>query len=121
MNRSFHHERPIFQQIAEKIEESILNGSLVEGEKAPSTNEIAAFYQINPATAAKGINQLVDQEILYKKRGIGMFVLAGAKDLLMKRRKQDFYESYIIPLKQEAINLNISKDELIELIDSEEK
>ncbi|WP_338786816.1 GntR family transcriptional regulator [Metabacillus sp. FJAT-53654] len=119
MNRSLNQERPIFQQIAEKIEESILNGSLTEGDKAPSTNEIASFYQINPATAAKGINQLVEQEILYKKRGIGMFVSTGARDLLVNRRKQEFYDSFIIPLKQEAQNLNITKDELIELIEKE--
>ncbi|OAS86758.1 MULTISPECIES: GntR family transcriptional regulator [Metabacillus] len=119
MNRSLNLERPIFQQIAEKIEESILNGSLTEGDKAPSTNEIASFYQINPATAAKGINQLVEQEILYKKRGIGMFVSTGARDLLVNRRKQEFYDSFIIPLKQEAQNLNITKDELIELIEKE--
>ena len=71
--------RPIFQQIAEQIENSIIDGSLAEEAQVPSTNELAAFHRINPATAAKGINQLVDDGILYKRRGIGMFVSPGAR------------------------------------------
>ena len=71
--------RPIFLQIAEQIENSIIDGSLAEETQVPSTNELAAFHRINPATAAKGVNQLVDDGILYKKRGIGMFVSAGAR------------------------------------------
>ena len=71
--------RPIFVQIAEQIENSIIDGTLAEERQVPSTNELAAFHRINPATAAKGINQLVDDGILYKKRGIGMFVSPGAR------------------------------------------
>ncbi|MFC0272572.1 GntR family transcriptional regulator [Metabacillus herbersteinensis] len=120
MNRSLNQERPIFQQVAEQLEESILNGSINEGDKVPSTNEFASFFQINPATAAKGINQLVDQEILYKKRGIGMFVSTGAKQVLVEKRKKEFYQSYIVPLKKEAETLNISIHELRDLILKEE-
>jgi len=78
--------RPIFVQIAEQIENSIIDGSLAEESQVPSTNELAAFHRINPATAAKGINQLVDDGIIYKKRGIGMFVTSGARAKLRLRR-----------------------------------
>src|ERR1700710_2074877 len=74
--------RPIFLQIAEAIENDILAGNLAEEAQVPSTNEFAAFYRINPATAGKGVNLLVDEGILYKKRGIGMFVATGAKERL---------------------------------------
>ena len=70
--------RALFLQIAESIEDQIVDGSLAEESQAPSTNELAAFYRINPATAAKGVSMLVDQGVLYKRRGIGMFVAAGS-------------------------------------------
>src|SRR5689334_14455453 len=82
--------RPIFAQIAEQIENSIIDGSLAEDAQVPSTNELAAFHRINPATAAKGVNELVDEGILYKKRGIGMFVSPGAQAKLRDRRRQQF-------------------------------
>src|SRR5690606_14249292 len=75
--------RALFLQIAERVEDSIVDGSLAEESQAPSTNELAAFYRINPATAAKGITMLVDKGVLYKRRGIGMFVADGARDLLL--------------------------------------
>ena len=70
---------PLFVQIAEQLADDIVDGVLAEGARAPSTNELAAFYRINPATAAKGINMLVDEAVLEKRRGIGMFVAAGAR------------------------------------------
>ncbi|CAG9623526.1 GntR family transcriptional regulator [Sutcliffiella rhizosphaerae] len=109
-------EIPIFQQVAELIESGILEGSMQEGERVPSTNEFAKFYQINPATAAKGINQLVDQEILFKKRGVGMFVSEGAKEIILTKRKNAFLKNYIEPLKKEAQKLGISNEELASYI-----
>ncbi|WP_223703369.1 GntR family transcriptional regulator [Sutcliffiella deserti] len=107
---------PIFQQVAEMIESGILEGSMQEGERVPSTNEFAKYYQINPATAAKGINQLVDQEILFKKRGVGMFVAEGAKEIILTKRKMAFYTNYIVPLKKEASKLGITEEEMVALI-----
>ncbi|MGD6777685.1 GntR family transcriptional regulator [Sutcliffiella horikoshii] len=107
---------PIFQQVAELIESGILEGSMQEGERVPSTNEFAKYYQINPATAAKGINQLVDQEILFKKRGVGMFVAEGAKQIILTKRKSAFFKDYIVPLKKEASKLGITEEELATLI-----
>ncbi|OLO39127.1 GntR family transcriptional regulator [Alkalihalophilus pseudofirmus] len=117
MESNLQEDKPIYQQIAEKIESSILDGSIKEGDRVPSTNEFAKFYQINPATAAKGINQLVDQEIVYKKRGIGMFVAEGAREIILEKRKQDFYKDYIVPLKNEAEKLGISVGELKDLLE----
>ena len=107
---------PIFLQIAEQLSADIVDGSLAEGGRVPSTNEFAAFYRINPATAAKGINMLVDDGILEKRRGIGMFVVAGARDRLIQMRRKEFAEQYVDPLLAEARRLGIEADELIALI-----
>src|ERR1700687_5403769 len=105
-------KRPIFVQIAERIEEDILAGRLAEEEQVPSTNQFAALYQINPATAAKGVNLLVDQGILYKKRGVGMFVATGACAELVKKRKEQFFEQYVVTMIQESKKLRITSEEL---------
>ncbi len=98
------------------IEQDILRDILLEEERVPSTNELAKLYAINPATAAKGVNLLVDEGILYKKRGIGMFVAAGAKEAIRKKRREHFFENYVKGMLTEAANLGISKEELIEMI-----
>jgi GntR family transcriptional regulator len=108
--------KPLFVQIAESIEDEIIRGSLGEEEQAPSTNQLAAFLRINPATAAKGINQLADEGILYKKRGIGMFVAGGARAALLEKRRQRFYNDYLKPLLREAENIDITPGEVIRMI-----
>ncbi|MEK3889313.1 GntR family transcriptional regulator [Bacillus sp. FSL K6-3431] len=108
--------RPIFIQIAERIEDDIIEGGLPEETQVPSTNQFAAFYKINPATAAKGVNLLVDEGILYKKRGIGMFVAEGARVKVMEKRKELFFEQYIITMMQEAEKLGITADQLTDMI-----
>lgn len=108
--------KPIFLQIKEQLEDSILDGSLGANERVPSTNEFAAFYQINPATAGKGINELVAEGILFKKRGVGMFVTEGAKGILVEKRKETFRESFVEPLKKEAAKLGIGEDELMKML-----
>lgn len=108
--------RPIFLQLADAIEEGILNGTYAEETQIPSTTEFAAFHRINPATALKGITRLVDAGVLYKKRGIGMFVAAGARDALVAARRETFRDDYIRPLTAEARALGITVDELAEMI-----
>jgi DNA-binding transcriptional regulator YhcF (GntR family) len=108
--------RPIFLQIAERIENDILDGNLPEESQVPSTNQFAAFYQINPATAAKGVNMLVDQGVLYKKRGIGMFVAEGSRQKIIEQRKEQFFEQYVKKMIQEARKLEISPEELTRMI-----
>ncbi len=107
---------PIFIQIAEQLENAILTGALDEDMQAPSTTEISVSYKINPATALKGITMLADDGILFKKRGLGMFVAKGAKDVIMKKRKQQFFEKFIRPLLSEAQKLSISPEEINDMI-----
>lgn len=108
--------RPIFVQIAERIENDIISGELPEEAQAPSTNQFAAFYQINPATAARGVNLLVDQGILYKKRGLGMYVAPGARARLLEKRREQFFEQYVVTMLQEAEKLGITPEQVMEMI-----
>src|SRR6266581_4406659 len=108
--------RPIFVQIAERIENDIIAGELPEEAQVPSTNQFASFYQINPATAAKGVNLLVDQGILYKKRGLGMYVASGARARLLEKRREQFFEHYVVTMLQEAEKLGITTEQLTEMI-----
>ena len=116
MNETLTQEKSIYLQISEMIENDILRDILLEEERVPSTNELAKIYTINPATAAKGVNILVDSGVLYKKRGIGMFVSVGAKEIIRKKRKSEFYDNYVRRLLQEAAALGISREELLEMI-----
>ena len=111
--------RPIFVQVAEQIENDIISGTLPEETQVPSTNEFAAFYRINPATAGKGVNLLVDTGILYKKRGIGMFVAEGSRATIVANRRDEFQTEYVRPLVAEAAKLGISGAQLAEMIKKE--
>lgn len=108
--------KALFLQIAESVEDSIVEGILPEEGQAPSTNELAAFYRINPATAAKGVNMLVDKGVIYKRRGIGMFVAPGARDLLLAERRTVFADRFVEPLLVEARKLGLTPDDLTRLI-----
>lgn len=108
--------RALFLQIAESVEDSIIDGSLPEEGKAPSTNELAAFYRINPATAAKGVAMLVDKGVIYKRRGIGMFVAPGARERLLAERRMAFADKYVDPLLVEARKLGLGAEDLATLI-----
>ncbi len=113
MQQRLTEDKSIYLQISQMIETDILRGILLEEERVPSTNELAKLYTINPATAAKGINLLADRGILYKKRGIGMFVSTGATEQIRARRKQEFYDIRLAELLDEAQRLGITRDELI--------
>lgn len=110
-------EKPIFIQIAEQLEDSIFTGVFPEETKIPSTNEIADLLNINPHTVLKGMNLLVDEEIIYKKRGLGMFVKDGAVKKIRSKRQGQFYKQYIATLLEEAAKLQMTKDEIISLIE----
>ncbi len=117
MNIDTNGEIPIFIQIAEQLEDSIFTGVFQEEEKIPSTNEISALFNINPHTVLKGMNMLVDQGIIYKKRGLGMYVKEGAVQKIRTKRQGEFLTKYIEPLVKEANKLSISKKNLLELIE----
>ena len=110
-------EKPIFIQFAEMLENNILKGIFEEESQIPSTTEVAVKFKINPATANRGVNMLVEDGIIYKKRGVGMFVSTGAREKILNKRKTIFYESYILPLIEESKNLNITKSEIITMIE----
>jgi len=112
--------RPIYSQVAEQIENDIISGALPEDAQVPSTNEFAAFLRINPATAGKGVNLLVDDGILYKKRGIGMFVSPGARARLIAARRERFRTQYVTPLIAEAAKLGIEPAQVAAMIRDEE-
>lgn len=114
---TFQDERPIFLQIAEQLEEGILSGAYPEESQVPSITEYSVTYKINPATALKGINLLVDAGLLFKKRGLGMFVAAGAKEKLKSQRRDLFYHDYIEKLVREARNLGLTASELTAMIE----
>ena len=109
-------DKPIYVQIRERIEDQIVDELLKEGEQAPSTNQLVSFYKINHATVSKGVNQLVEEGILFKKRGIGMFVAEGAREKLIQKRKDAFLDNFVVGLVQEANKLGISDQELFDLI-----
>jgi DNA-binding transcriptional regulator YhcF (GntR family) len=117
VNINFESEKPIFVQIADGIEDSVLSGVYAEEEQIPSITEFSVSYRINPATALKGINILVDEGIVYKKRGIGMFVAAGAVEKLRQKRKEQFFEAYIASLVKEAKRLGITQGEIMTMLE----
>ena len=116
MLQPFNDQSALYLQVARMLEDGILRGVYPEEEQAPSTNELARAYKINPATAAKGINLLVDAGILYKRRGIGMFVSPGAAGAIAARRKAAFYNDYVIALAREAASLGIDAEELAQMV-----
>jgi len=120
LGKSFDDNSPLFLQIKERIEDQIINEALNEDEQIPSTTQIVQFYKINHITVSKGVNLLVDEGILYKKRGVGMFVSKGAKSMLVEKRKQSFLTQYMKPMLIEAKKLGIDIRTLIEMIEKEE-
>ena len=109
----FDERSPIYLQIADGIKNDVLSGALKEGEQVMSTNQYAAFYQINPATAAKGFAQLVDEGVLFKKRGIGMFVSPDARTKLRTERRERFFAEVVDPMLDEARMLGVPVSEIV--------
>jgi GntR family transcriptional regulator len=114
----FDDRSPIYLQIAERIKEDILTGALREGEQVMSTNQYAAFYRINPATAAKGFHQLVEEGLLHKRRGVGMFVSPNARGRLRSQRRERFFSDVVDPLVAQARTLGIPLTEIIRRIEA---
>lgn len=112
----FDDQSPIYRQIADAITRDVLNGTLAEEEQVMSTNQYAAFYRINPATAAKGFQHLVDEGVLYKKRGIGMFVSTGAREQLREKHRQRFVSDVLTPMMDEARAIGLSLTDVIALL-----
>ncbi|MEU8547097.1 GntR family transcriptional regulator [Streptomyces roseoverticillatus] len=110
---------PIFAQIAAELANQIADGTPGEGERVASSNELAAFYRVNPATAARSLTVLLDEGLVEKRRGVGMFVAKGARERLVRDRRRRFTESYVRPLVVEAARLGVGLDELLGLVRAE--
>jgi DNA-binding transcriptional regulator YhcF (GntR family) len=109
----FDDRSPIYRQIAERIEDEVLSGALAGDEQVTSTNKYAAFHRINPATVNKAFQQLVDDGILYKRRGIGMFVSPRARETLRARRRKTFFADVVEPMVARAKAIGIELPELV--------
>ena len=116
MNLNLDGTKPIYLQISEWLEREILNGNFESDQKIYSQYQLAEIFNINPATAAKGLNILVDENILYKKRGLGMFVTSTAKEMILTKGKNETLKKLVQEIVLEAERLNVSKAELIEMI-----
>ena len=112
----FDDRSPIYRQIAEQIEDEVLSGTLDGDEQVMSTNKYATFHRINPATVNKAFQQLVDDGILYKRRGIGMFVSPQARETLRVRRRKSFFTDVVEPMVRQAAAIGIELPELIDRI-----
>jgi len=113
----FTDDKAIFLQIADMVENDIMRGILLADERAPSTNELAAMYGINPNTAAKSLTTLTNDGILYKKRGVGMFVAPGAKEKILDKRRRKFADEYLTPMVREARLLGLDTAEIHAMIE----
>jgi GntR family transcriptional regulator len=111
-------EKPIFLQLAEAVEDNILKGVYPEETQIPSTTAVAQALTVNPATVNRGVNLLVDEGIIYKKRGVGMFVSSGARGIIIARRRQAFFQDFLLPLLEEAGNLGLTREDVIGLLNT---
>ncbi|MFC5465291.1 GntR family transcriptional regulator [Lederbergia graminis] len=108
--------KPIYVQISEWLENEIISGNFVSDDKVYSQYQLAEMFNINPATAAKGLNILADENILYKKRGLGMFVTEEAKEKILSKRKNETLKGLVHELVLEAERLQVGENELFEMI-----
>lgn len=117
MNGKLNERKPIFEQIKDWISDQIIDETLGDHEKIPSTNEMVEFFKVNHLTVAKGVNQLVDQGVIYKKRGVGMFVAEDARNTLLTERKHKFKDEYVKPMIEEMTKLGLKEKDLRQLIE----
>lgn len=109
--------KPIYMAIADELRDLIGSGQLAAGDRAPSTNELSAFHSVNPTTSAKALTLLYDEGLLEKRRGLGMFVLATAREQVLQTRREAFVEKFVKPFVHEADQLGIENAELFHLIE----
>lgn len=107
---------PIYLQIADQIRRDVLAGSLPEGAQVMSTTQYATTFRINPATAAKAFALLVDDGVLYKQRGVGMFVSDGAAERLRQTHRETFFASELRPVLDRAALLGLTTDDVLRYV-----
>ncbi|MEU4155467.1 GntR family transcriptional regulator [Actinoplanes sp. NPDC026670] len=109
----FDDRSPIYRQIADQIKDDVLRGVLAADDQVMSTNQYAAYYRINPATAARAFQQLVDEGVIYKRRGVGMFVHAGAREQIRTSRRERFFAEVLEPMAAEARALGVPVADIV--------
>lgn len=117
----FTEDRPIFQQLADLLADDIASGAYPEGTAIPSATELGVFFQLNPATVSRGVNLLVDMGVLFKKRGVGIFVAEDAKQELRRRRLAGFEAAFVDPMLHEAALLGIEPAAICQMISHRKK
>ena len=117
MSNLLNEKKPIYEQIKDWLADQIIDETLVENDKVPSTNDIVNYFKVNHITVSKGVTQLVEDGVLYKKRGVGMFVAEGARKTLLQKRKNDFVDEYLKPMLEEARKLDLTEQDIQKLID----
>src|SRR5215469_5692193 len=113
MDREWNDSQPIYRQLRDRVVAMILEGVLKEGDPLPSVRNVAADFRVNPLTVLKGYQQLVDEQLVEKRRGLGMFVSLGARKALMKDERQRFLEDEWPKVYATIQRLGLSSDELL--------
>jgi GntR family transcriptional regulator len=113
MDREWNDSQPIYRQLRDRVVAMILDGVLKEGDPLPSVRTVAADYRVNPLTVLKGYQELVDEELVEKRRGVGMFVKTGARDLLMRGERQKFLSEEWPKIVETMKRLGLSAEELL--------
>jgi GntR family transcriptional regulator len=121
MKGKFDDGQPIFQQIADMIEDDILNGTYGEEDQIISMAQFSSLFQVNPATVVKGIALLVNDGILYKKRGLGMYVATGAREMIKSKRRERFSHELVLKLLEEAEKLELTPEDVIAMIQQQRR
>jgi GntR family transcriptional regulator len=114
MDREWNDSQPIYRQLRDRVIAMILDGVLKEGDPLSSVRNVAAEYRVNPLTVLKSYQQLVDEEMVEKKRGLGMFVKTGARNLLMKGERQKFLAEEWPRIRATIQRLGLSEEELLD-------
>jgi len=117
VSKLLNEKKPIYEQIRDWLADQIIDETLVEHDKVPSTNEIVTYFKVNHITVSKGVTELVEEGVLYKKRGVGMFVSEDARGKLLEKRREGFVEEYLKPMLEEAGKLDLSKSDIQKMID----
>ncbi len=114
MDREWNDSQPIYRQLRDRVVAMILDGVLKEDDPLPSVRTVAAEYRVNPLTVLKGYQQLVDEELVEKRRGLGMFVKAGARSLLLKGERQKFLDEEWPRVYETIQRLGLKAEELLD-------
>jgi len=115
MDREWNDNQPIYRQLRDRVVAMILDGVLKEGDPLPSVRTVAAEYRVNPLTVLKGYQQLVDEELVEKRRGLGMFIRAGAHKLLLRGEREKFLDEEWPRIRATIQRLGLTREELLDV------